>query len=65
MHRAHSLPLTHEHGLVSPPLSSASSAFEVPTVLVHPPEDEAMPWCAFDVNQEVAEAEVVFTTPET
>ena len=62
MHRAHSLPLTHEHGLVAPPLFSASS--EVPTVLVHPPEDEAMPWCAFDANQEVAEAEVVFATPE-
>jgi hypothetical protein len=36
----------------------------MPTVLVHPPEDEAMPWCAFDANQEVAEAEVVFTTPD-
>ena len=56
MHRAHSLPLTHEHGLVAP--------LEMPTVLVHPPEDESMPWCAFDANQEVAEAEVVFTTPE-
>jgi hypothetical protein len=65
MHRAHSLPFTHEHGLVAPPLSSASSpAFDMPTVLVHPPEDEAMPWCAFDADQEVAEAEVVFTTPE-
>ncbi|KAH9989796.1 hypothetical protein BJV77DRAFT_963769 [Russula vinacea] len=67
MHRAHSLPFTHEHGFVSPPLSSASStAFEVPTVLVHPPEDEdeAMPFCAFDASQEVAEAEMVFTTPE-
>jgi hypothetical protein len=62
MHRIHSLPFTHEHGLI--PLSSASSAFEMPTVLVYPPEDEAMPWCAFDVNQEVAEAEVVFATPE-
>jgi hypothetical protein len=64
MHHAHSLPLTHEHGLVAPPLLSASSACEMPTVLVHPPEDEAMPWCAFDANQEVAEAVVVFTTPE-
>ena len=65
MHRTHSLPLTHEHGLVAPPLSPASSLeFEVPTVLVHPPEDEAMPWCAYDANQEVAEAEVVFATPE-
>ena len=64
MHRARSLPLTHEHGLIAPPLLSANSAFEMPTVLVHPPEDEAMPWCAFDVNQEVGEAEVVFTTPE-
>ena len=64
MHCARSLPLTHEHGLVAPPLLSASSALEMPTVLVHPPEDEAMPWCAFDANQEVAEAEVVFTTPE-
>ena len=65
MHRSHSLPLTHEHGLVAPPLLSASSpAFHMPTVLIHPPEDEAMPWCAFDVNQEVAEAEVVFTTPD-
>ena len=65
MRRTHSLPLTHEHGLVAPPLLSASSpTFEMPTVLVHPPEDEAMPWCAFDANHEVAEAEVVFTTPE-
>lgn len=65
MHRTHSLPFTHEHGLVAPPLLSASSpAFGMPTVLVHPPEDEAMPWCAFDVNQEVAEAEVIFATPE-
>ena len=64
MHRAHSLPLTHEHGLVAPPLLSASSALEMPTVLVHPPEDEAMPWCAFDANEEVAAAEVVFATPE-
>ncbi|KAN0107132.1 hypothetical protein V8E52_010439 [Russula decolorans] len=65
MHRAHSLPLTHEHGLVAPPLLSASSpAFEMPTVLVHPPEDESMPWCAFDANQEVAEALLVFTMPE-
>ncbi|KAF8478938.1 hypothetical protein DFH94DRAFT_746517 [Russula ochroleuca] len=65
MHRAHSLPFTHEHGFVSPPPSSASStAFEVPTVFVHPPEDEAMPFCAFDASQEVAESEMVFTTPE-
>jgi len=65
MHRAHSLPSSHEHGFVAPPLSSASSPVsEMPTVLVHPPEDEAMPWCAFDANQEVAEAEVVFTMPE-
>ena len=64
MHRARSLPFTHEHGLVAPPLSPASSAFDMPTVFVHPPEDEAMPWCAFNVNQEVAEAEVVFATPE-
>ena len=65
MNRAHSLPWTHEHGLVAALLSSASSpSFDVPTVLVHPPEDEAMPWCAFDANKEVAEAEVVFTTPD-
>ncbi|KAI0287924.1 hypothetical protein BC826DRAFT_971903 [Russula brevipes] len=36
----------------------------MPTVLVYPPEDEAMPWCAFDAGQDSAEAELIFTTPE-
>jgi hypothetical protein len=36
----------------------------MPTVLIHPPEDEAMPFCAFDANQENADSEMVFTTPE-
>ena len=62
MHRAYTSPLAHEHDF-APPLSSASSAFEMPTVLVHPPEDEAMPFCPFDTNQDNA-SEVVFTTPE-
>jgi hypothetical protein len=64
---AHSLPPTHEHGLFAAPASSVSSpgpTFQMPTVLVYPPEDEAMPWCAFDAGQDSAEAELVFTTPE-
>jgi hypothetical protein len=65
MHCAHSLPFSHEHGLIAQALLSPSSpAFHMPTVLVHPPEDELMPWCAFDANQEVTESEMVFTTPE-
>ena len=63
MHRAYASPLTHDHDFAPPP-SSASSTFEMPTVLVHPPEDEAMPFCAFDANQGNANSEVVFTTPE-
>jgi hypothetical protein len=36
----------------------------VPTVLVYPPEEEAMSLCAFDAGQENADSEMVFTTPE-
>jgi hypothetical protein len=38
----------------------------MPTVFVYPPEDEAMPWCAFDASQENADTEMASatTTPE-
>jgi hypothetical protein len=36
----------------------------MPAVFVHPPEDEAMPWCAFDGSQENADSQMAFTTPE-
>jgi hypothetical protein len=36
----------------------------MPTVFVHPPEDEAMPWCAFDGSQEDADSNMAVTTPE-
>ena len=65
MHRTHSLSFTHEHNTIAPPPSSVSSpSFHMPTVLVHPPEDEAMPWCAFDASQENADSEMASTTPE-
>ena len=67
MFRAHISPLTHEHGLLAPPLVSSVSSpdVQVPTVFVHPPEDEATPWCAFDADKKNATpSELVFTTPE-
>ena len=68
MFRTHSLPFDHERDLLAAPPSSVSSpSFQMPTVLVHPPEEEqeeAMPWCAFDANQETAQAGAAFTTPE-
>jgi hypothetical protein len=68
MFRTHSLPFDHDHALPPPPPSSASSpSFQMPTVLVHPPEeeqDEAMPWCAFDANQETTQPGAAFSTPE-
>jgi len=36
----------------------------MPIVFVHPPEDEAMPWCAFDGSHEDADSQMAFTTPE-
>jgi len=65
MYRTHSLPFTHEHSTTAPPPSSVSSrSSRMPTVFVHPPEDEAMPWCAFDASQENADSEMESTTSE-
>ncbi|KAI9508857.1 hypothetical protein F5148DRAFT_840577 [Russula earlei] len=65
MFRAYSLPSSHEHPSLAPPPSSVSSpSVQMPNVFVHPPEDEAMPWCAFDANQESVSSEMAFTTPE-
>ena len=65
MYRTRSLSFTYEHDLIAPPPSSVSSpSSQMPTVFVHPPGEEAMPWCAFDASQENADAEMAFTTPE-
>jgi hypothetical protein len=65
MHSSRSLPFTYEHSSIAPPPSSVSSpSYQVPIVFVHPPEDEAMPWCAFDGGYEDADSQMAFTTPE-
>ncbi|KAI0303383.1 hypothetical protein B0F90DRAFT_1710574 [Multifurca ochricompacta] len=65
MLRAHSLPFTHEHDLVPPPpLSVSSPSFQMPTVFVHPPEEEqeeAPPQCVFDATKESSKVETAFT----
>jgi hypothetical protein len=67
MFRTRSLPSAHERPLLSPPLSASIPSFQMPTVLIHPPEeeqDEAMPWCAFDANNETTQPGTAFSTPE-
>jgi hypothetical protein len=67
MFRTRSLPFAHERPLLSPPPSGSSPSFQMPTVLIHPPEeeqDEAMPWCAFDANNETTQSGAASLTPE-
>ncbi|KAH9028087.1 hypothetical protein EDB85DRAFT_1625872 [Lactarius pseudohatsudake] len=72
MFRTQSLPFTHENSMVDmiapPPSSVSSPSTQIPTVFVHPPEEEqeeSQPWCAFDASKEnTAISGAVFTTPE-
>ena len=71
MFRTQSLPFTHEYSaidMIAPPPSSVSSpSTQMPTVFVHPPEeeqDESQPWCAFDASEENSMPRAAFTTPE-
>ena len=71
MFRTQSLPFTHEYStidMIAPPPSSVSSpSTQMPTVFVHPPEEEqeeSQPWCAFDASKENTMSRVAFTTPE-
>ncbi|KAI9433965.1 hypothetical protein H4582DRAFT_2060627 [Lactarius indigo] len=55
--------------MIAPPPSSVSSpSTQMPTVFVHPPEEEqeeSQPWCAFDASKEnTTMSRAVFTTPE-
>ena len=71
MFRTQSLPFTHEYNtidMIAPPPSSVSSpSTQMPTVFVHPPEEEqeeSQPWCAFDASKENVMSRAAFTTPE-
>ncbi|KAH9053833.1 hypothetical protein EDB87DRAFT_149305 [Lactarius vividus] len=72
MFRTQSLPFTHENSMIDmiapPPSSVSSPSTQMPTVFVHPPEEEqeeSQPWCAFDASKETtAISGAVFTTPE-
>ncbi|KAI9457773.1 hypothetical protein BJY52DRAFT_1223688 [Lactarius psammicola] len=71
MFRTQSLPFTHEYNMIDmiapPPSSVSSPSTQMPTVFVHPPEEEqeeSQPWCAFDASKENIMSGVAFTTPE-
>ncbi|KAF8270313.1 hypothetical protein EI94DRAFT_1722925 [Lactarius quietus] len=71
MFRTQSLPFTHEYSaidLIAPPPSSISSpSTQMPTVFIHPPEEEqeeSQPWCAFDASKEKPMSRAAFTRPE-
>lgn len=71
MFRTQSLPFTHEYSMIDmiapPPSSVSSPSTQMPTVFVHPPEEdqeESQPWCAFDASKENSMSGAAFATPE-
>src|SRR6266404_6009669 len=70
MFRTQSLPFTYKYSMVDmivpPPSSVSSPSTQMPTVFIHPPEEEQeqlQPWCAFDASKENT-VSTTLTTPE-